>query len=754
MTRGSRLVSLAILPIILFVMACGGNNEPGASAENAGPDSSTAISKSSPPLTIWKQVSVGETHACAISTKGKLYCWGWNHEGQLGFNNAGENASIPTQVDKASNWKAVAVGDYHTCALQGTGAVYCWGHNNAGQLGVKTPGDTPKHFRVGGTALFTSLATAKSHTCARKKDGSLWCWGSNNDGQLGNGSTKDAKTPVRVGTATNWKNFATGFFHTCATRTDGTLWCWGHNSSGQLGLGNTADQTRPKKVGSGKTWVSVATSDNSSFGLKKDHTLWCWGSQASGVLGLGGGPSQKSPVQVTSATDNDWAKLDMGGSNACATKTSGALWCWGSNSYGQLGQGNLAMKGIPTLVAGATCNSVSVGNDLICAVRSDKSIICAGGNNFGQIGNGTPGLKRTPSLAYSTTFSNIHAGYNSTCAVLSGGGGYVYCTGQNEGALGNADSYNQKHFILSSESQSWSQVASGYRFSCFANTGSKLYCTGDNDYGQLGINSTVPQDTPILVNGDTSYAQFDLGSHHACGIRNNLDTLWCWGYNYYGQLGDGTTVNRNVPTRVGSGTLYSEVATGAFHTCALNFGSVYCWGQNYYGQLGDGSTANQKSTPVRAGPAGNWSEVSAGYSHTCARKYDNTIWCWGSNYSGELGNGTTANSKLPVQAGTDNDWSALALGNYVTCAQKSSGALYCWGNNTFGQLAQPAIVKEAHSPQQVGTDTDWLLLTVGQYHVCATKLSALYCWGDNSYGQIPDSSAWYEWFQTIVSKSP
>ncbi len=742
MARCGRSVSLAIIPVIFLVVACGGYHEPGASAENTNPDLSTAISQADPPLTIWKQVSAGRYHACAISTEGKLYCWGANSSGQLGFVSSGALISIPTQVGKVSTWKAVATGYSYTCAIQGTGALYCWGENSEGQLGVKKPGGIPKLYRVGGTALFTKVAGALYTTCAIKKDGSLWCWGYNGFGQVGNGTVNDTRVPVRVGTAGNWKDISVGRDHGCATRTDGTLWCWGSNQYGQLGVGDTADRHAPRKVTAAKNWTAVSVSDFGSCGPKKDHTLWCWG---------GGGGVKVSPVQVTSVTDNDWVKLDMGGFNTCAIKNTGALWCWQTNDFGQLGQGDQTYQANPTLVSSEVHSSISVGVYLICAVKGDKSIICAGGNNFGQVGNGLPGQKRVPTLAYSAAFTNIHAGSHTTCATVST---YAYCSGYNEGALGNGDMDNRRSFVLTDDSQNWSQVASGFGFSCFANDSSKLYCSGEGSYGQCGNGVAGSYNAPVAVSGDTAYMQYDLGDYHACAIRSSDFSLWCWGQNEYGQLGDGSTANRNVPTQVGILTGYSQVAAGGSHSCAIKGGAIYCWGRNFVGQLGNGNTADQKS-PVLVGTAGLWVSVAAGYNHTCARKTDGTIWCWGSNYFGELGDGTLTASNTFVQAGTDTNWSpSIALGAYFSCAKKSTGAIYCWGDNRYGQLAKPGEMSNVPTPQQVGTDTDWLLLTAGSQHVCATKTGGIYCWGDNLYGQIPDSSAWHTYFQAITAKSP
>src|SRR5262249_10343745 len=185
-----------------------------------------------------------------------------------------------------------------------------------------------------------------------------------------------------------------------------------------------------------------------------------------------------------------------------------------------------------------------------------------------------------------------------------------------------------------------------------------------------------------------------LGDSHTCG-RKTDGTLWCWGFNLDGEVGDGTTTNQTTPVQIGAGTLgnaMAEVEGGARHSCARKTDNTLgCWGVNGVGELGDGTNVS-KPSPVQAGAGtlgGAVAEVALGYSHTCARKIDGTLWCWGDNSSGQLGDGTTVNKSSPVQIGAGTLGSAVAevaLGSYHTCARKTDGTLWCWGYNTSGEL--------------------------------------------------------------------
>ena len=243
---------------------------------------------------------------------------------------------------------------------------------------------------------------------------------------------------------------------------------------------------------------------------------------------------------------------------------------------------------------------------------------------------------------------------------------------------------------------------------------------------------------------DPATAVVSTGLNHSCAVDTD-GTLWCWGSNYRAQLGIGSidpVFGNGVdsPIQVGSDTDWRSVTAAGVTTCAIKTDdSLYCWGFNIYGAVGNGSTTTQTS-PVLIGSG--YQSVSGFSTHNCGIKVDGSLFCWGYNPYGGIGDGTSNNSRLsPVQVGSDTDWSQVSAGSNYTCALKSSGAIYCWGHNSFGQIGTltglGASGPGVHTPSQVGSDTDWTAVGAGLSTPCATKADgSLYCWGQNRKGEL------------------
>jgi alpha-tubulin suppressor-like RCC1 family protein len=187
------------------------------------------------------------------------------------------------------------------------------------------------------------------HTCAIQPPGTLWCWGRNNDGQLGLGVADiDAHpTPIQVGTDTDWAAVTGGENITCALKTDGSLWCWGGNDDGQLGLGtiDMVQHPNPSRVGTA-TWAAIAVGEDHVCGIRPDSSLWCWGENTWGQVGDGtSGGNVLTPTRVGSSSD--WTEIDLGEDHTCGVRTGGSTWCWGLNTVGQLGDGSRTTSTAP-----------------------------------------------------------------------------------------------------------------------------------------------------------------------------------------------------------------------------------------------------------------------------------------------------------------------------------------------------------------------------------------------------------------------
>lgn len=243
----------------------------------------------------------------------------------------------------------------------------------------------------------------------------------------------------------------------------------------------------------------------------------------------------------------------------------------------------------------------------------------------------------------------------------------------------------------------------------------------------------------VIVNPDNRprQAKISAGGRHSCAIIGSTSSLWCWGDNSSGQLGDGTTTPRPRPVRVvGPGVLagFSAVSAGADHTCALLGGAARCWGENGNGQLGNGSTTDS-SLPVVPAGGHSFTSISAGDGYTCGTTNAGQLLCWGINNNGQLGNNSFAPSTVPTPAALPGSAVLVSAGRLHTCATTQGGAAWCWGNNTWGQLGIGVTSAPRPIPTQVnGFNFD--AITVGELHTCSVGGGGTKCWGSNDWGQL------------------
>lgn len=255
---------------------------------------------------------------------------------------------------------------------------------------------------------------------------------------------------------------------------------------------------------------------------------------------------------------------------------------------------------------------------------------------------------------------------------------------------------------------------------------------------------------PVQVLSVSPSLALSAGGLHTCDARAD-QTLWCWGRNEFGQIGNGTTGNPPLsPVQVGTAKIWKDVSAGGATTCARRTSdSLWCWGLNHRGQVGDG-TRTTRTRPVRVGTTFDWTGVDVGWFHTCGLRKGGTAWCWGDNSAGQLGDGTTTRRLAPVQvAGTG--WTRLAVGGWHSCGLRDQGSLWCWGRNSFGELGLGDRGNRSW-PTRVGTASDWADVSVSWSHTCATKASgAVWCWGRNDRGQVGDGTYRDRWLPTAVA---
>jgi alpha-tubulin suppressor-like RCC1 family protein len=348
----------------------------------------------------------------------------------------GHTGSLLVKITPAS--VSLSAGGQTTCVTRSDGTARCWGRNDFGQVGDGTTTRRDVPADVAGKDWAT-VSTSGASTCGVKRDGTLWCWGLDNYGQLGIGHGRPRHRPHQVGTNTKWATVSTAWTHTCATRTNGTLWCWGQNLWGQLGIG-TVDRRhgRPQRVGTASDWESVTTGGWHSCALDVAGQAFCWGHNSFGEVGDGTTTTRAAPVPVdTGAT---WLQLSTAWAQTCGITQTGRMLCWGFNRQGQLGDGTLTNHARPTtVIGGQTWTQVTTGDGSTCATADDERIWCWGDDRYGQLGDaasGTPNPIPTEVAALTSPIQLTSAGWLHTCAIPVGGA--FTCWGNDEmGQLGD-----------------------------------------------------------------------------------------------------------------------------------------------------------------------------------------------------------------------------------------------------------------------------------------------------------------------------
>ena len=362
---------------------------------------------------------------------------------------------------------------------------------------------------------------------------------------------------------------------------------------------------------------------------------------------------------------------------------TGSLWLCGRNYYGQLGNNATVDRSSPiqTIAAGTNWKLVSCGDYNTTAIKTDGTLWTWGYNNFGQLGNNTTTNRSSPAqtVAGGTNWKQVYAYYSHTAAIKNDG--TLWLWGRNNyGQLGDNTTVNKSSPVQTvAAGTNWKQVACGPNRTAAIKTDGTLWLWGWNNYGQLGTNNTTSRSSPVqTVSGGTNWKQVACDNHVAA-IKTD-GTLWLWGGNGYGQLGDNTINSfsgKSSPVQtVASGTNWKQVSCGYWNTVAIKTdGTLWAWGYNYYGALGDNTTVN-KSSPVQTVAGGtNWKQVFS-KKPTAAIKTDGTLWIWGANSMGALGDNTTVNKSSPVQtvAGGTN-W------KQVSCGSQHAAAIYFYDSD-------------------------------------------------------------------------
>jgi alpha-tubulin suppressor-like RCC1 family protein len=368
----------------------------------------------------------------------------------------------------------------------------------------------------------------------------------------------------------------------------GLLYGWGSNF-GRLGDNTTATRASPVSVVGGFTdWCQVSAGGAHSVGLRTNGTAWAWGDNSSGRLGTNNTTCYSSPVSVVGGF-TDWCQVSAGWCHVLAIRTSGTLWAWGNNGSGQLGDCTVIAKSSPVSVVGGFTDwcQVSAGTFHTLAVRTNGTLWAWGCNGNGRLG------------------TNNTTTYSSPVSVV---GGFT----------------------------DWCQVSAGRWHSLGIRTNGTLWSWGNNPVGQLGTNNTTTYSSPVsVVGGFTDWCQVATSLwcsilfsnvSHTLGVRSN-GTLWAWGCNACGLLGDNTTTDRASPVSVVGGfTDWCQAATQTFSSHGLRMnGTIWAWGSNCSCSLGDNSFSDRSSPVSIVGGFTDWCQISSGGNHSLAIRRANFL---------------------------------------------------------------------------------------------------------------------------------
>lgn len=697
-------------------------------------------------------IGAGTFHSLAAKADGSVRAWGDDRFGALGAGRALE-ALRPVPVPGLSGVRTVSGGLAHTVALGNDGRVWTWGRNNFGQLG---DGTTTDHFTprpVQGLTGVVEIAAGGHHTLARKSDDTVWAWGLNNDGRLGDGTRTNRSSPVRIAVtdvvalaAAGWPPSGTGdgSGHSLALKGDGTVWAWGGNGSGQLGDGTTQTRLAPVHAAGIANAIAISAGYFHSAAVTRDGGAWTWGDNRTGQLGDGSTTSRSTPGRVPGLSGI--VAVAAGVLHTLALRADGTAWSWGHNRYGALGDGTFTERLVPVMVASSSgLTAIAAGPYHSMALSGGGSVVAWGLNNHGQLGDDTNASRATPApVSGLTGVVSISTGRGdpretSGMSLAVRDDGTVWAWGDNgSGQLGDGRSlFRSTPTPVVTLTDMVSVAAGGFRagvdlgggHSVAVKRDGTVWAWGHNGFGQLGDGSSVARSTPARVPGLTGITAIAAGKFHTLALGNDR-MIWAWGYNVSGQLGDGTSTNRSTPVRVSGIGDVVAVAAGSYHSLALRSdGTVWAWGS---GDLGNGTRTS--ATPIRVSSLVDVVAIAAGDGHSAAVRRDGTLWTWGFNSHGQLGDGTHEARPLPVRVNL-TEIAAASAGVRHTLALRRDGTVWVLGRDAGAEVDRPEL------PRQIAGLASVTEVSAGDFYSLATRSDgSVWAWGTNSVGQLGDGT--------------
>jgi alpha-tubulin suppressor-like RCC1 family protein len=687
---------------------------------------------------------------------------------------AGSEVASATPAFKAT---AIAASWSNAMALLPDRTVWCWGHTNldeAVQHGL--PQDqSAVPTQVPGLRGVGAISTAPGCSMALLGDGSVWWWGAFVN-----------STPARVPDVAGIVAISAGGYKTYIEKggstgdsiliiysvilpfglslaSDGTVWAWGDNSAGQLGNGTSTPVNEvlqldsvPAPVKGLPKMTAISAGSGFCLALAADGTVWSWGNNSTGQLGIGSISSNPVTLPVRIPNFTEVVAISAGSSGALALRSDGTVWAWGDNHYGQLGNGATGLLAASTpapvqFPAGVTAKAVAMGERHALALGDDGALWSWGDNRSGELGNGavtTAAVTRPSRTGTLTGAVGLAAGTSIGLATLADG--TVYSWGDNSsGAVGVGTGRVHTTATPVGNLTDAVGVAAGDSFAAAVRADGSIWTWGGNGLGELGTGAVgASRVLPAPIPGLSGFTAVSASGSTGFGIHSS-GTVWAWGANPYGQLGNGKTGGPPAPTSITGLTGVKSIVAGNTCFAVCTDGSLWGWGDNQYGQVGNGTSGPAVTKPVRITGLGVVVGAACGGGFTVAVQSDGTIWSWGTNSMGELGRGSgTPGTTTPVLVPGLSGATAVAAASYTGFALLGDGTFWVWGQQYFlhgDGLATPQGPAPVHNLSFTGIQT--LSATSGWASAIRTDGSS-WAWGYNGTGQVGNGVAGVEYVGT------
>ena len=582
-----------------------------------------------------------------------------------------------------------------------------------------------------------------------------WSWGDNIFGQLGNNAGGVRYTPVSLlGNKKTFCKISAGYYHTLTIQHNGQVWTWGYNLRGQLGDNSVTNRATPVSLlGNKKTFCKIATGNNHSLGIQHNGQVWGWGLDQYGNLGDNSTVSRRTPVSIHGGKKT-FCHVSGGFDHSLGIDYTGQVWGWGFNSTGQIGDNSLTSRVTPVSILGGKKTFCQITGGIYHSLGIDYTgqVWSWGTNIYGQLGNNTITSRRTP--------ASIHGGKKTFCQISAGRyhvvgvdfRGLVWAWGINVyGQIGDntgVDKHKCTPVSILGTKKTFCKIMGGGDHSMGVDFHGQVWAWGFNQYGQLG-NGTGTFVTPLSVHGSKkTFCQISHGNQYTSSVDKN-GQVWTWGHGSYGKLGINNTASRLTPVSIlGNKKTFCRISGNNFFTHGIqNSGIVWGWGYNNYGQLGNNAITSQLTPVSILGSRKSFVNIFAGISHTLGIQFTGIggnyqIWSWGYNSRGQLGDNSVTSRLTPVEIlGNRKTFCQIYGGEQHSISLDKNSDIWCWGNNIYGQLGDNSVTSRLTPVSVAGTEKIFCQISSGKEHLIAIdNAGQIWSWGYNLYGMIGDNT--------------